>query len=531
MRRIAWVLLLLFAFAIPWEYSLDLGEPLGNVARIAGLLVLLAAIPAVLQAGRMRTPSAFCWLVLALYLWFCCTCFWTIDSVVDARKAARLLSGDDDRLAGVGVCRDSRRSAQPLARHRRRLVGAGRAHPRSPFSSPEAIAAGQIRFAAYGQDPNEVARFLDLGFPLAALSRALRAPLAAAPHGLRLSAARPRRRSADSLARRISCRLVALAGCCHSSCSRSCRRVVAAALCSAAFSRRPLVHRSPRHHRPSRDHPRAVAQRRLEPAPQHLVRRLARLRPRAALRHRRRILCRRSAPLAHRHRAQHRAVHCWSAEDSARCFLRRCFLSWLCVRRSTPAARCASRSSHACWSGPSPRSSPRSRRTAPHGCFSASSLVAGRLLRGGLSRSGRLLSRSCTFAPDRRSRASIGGAAEFLKVAPCRHATPIAAPTRFSTVQSQHPARRHLGWRSGNPRQAHRHRQGDRRRLRLWPLRCHGRLSRRSAHSQPAGQPDLRIHEPGARAHAGPGEGTGGPRSRPATALEFDAVDVPASRR
>ena len=43
MRRIAWVLLLLFAFAIPWEYSLDLGEPLGNVARIAGLLLLLAA--------------------------------------------------------------------------------------------------------------------------------------------------------------------------------------------------------------------------------------------------------------------------------------------------------------------------------------------------------------------------------------------------------------------------------------------------------------------------------------------------------
>ena len=35
--------------------------------------------------------------------------------------------------------------------------------------SPEAIAAGQVRFAAYGQDPNEVARFLDLGFPLAAL--------------------------------------------------------------------------------------------------------------------------------------------------------------------------------------------------------------------------------------------------------------------------------------------------------------------------------------------------------------------------
>ena len=37
------------------------------------------------------------------------------------------------------------------------------------FSSPEAIAAGQIRFVAEGQDPNDVARYLDLGFPLAAL--------------------------------------------------------------------------------------------------------------------------------------------------------------------------------------------------------------------------------------------------------------------------------------------------------------------------------------------------------------------------
>ncbi len=58
MRRIAWVLLLLFAFAIPWEYSLDLGEPLGNIARVVGLLLLLVAIPAVLQAGRMRTPGS-----------------------------------------------------------------------------------------------------------------------------------------------------------------------------------------------------------------------------------------------------------------------------------------------------------------------------------------------------------------------------------------------------------------------------------------------------------------------------------------
>ena len=86
MRRIAWALLLLFAFTIPWENSLDLGEPLGNVARIAGLLLLLAAIPAVFQAGRLRTPGLLQWAVLALYLWFCCSYFWTIDELATAAR-------------------------------------------------------------------------------------------------------------------------------------------------------------------------------------------------------------------------------------------------------------------------------------------------------------------------------------------------------------------------------------------------------------------------------------------------------------
>ncbi len=128
MRRIAWGLLLLFAFAIPWEYSLDLGEPLGNIARMVGLLLLLVAIPAVLQAGRLRTPGPLQWLVLAFYLWFCCTYFWTIEPLTTADQAARLLPGDDDRVAGVGVCRERRRSALAAAGNRGRFMGAGRAY-------------------------------------------------------------------------------------------------------------------------------------------------------------------------------------------------------------------------------------------------------------------------------------------------------------------------------------------------------------------------------------------------------------------
>ncbi len=75
MRRIAWILLIFFAFAVPWEYSLDLGEPLGNVARVLGLLLLLAAVPAVLDAGRLADSrrisvdgAGFLSLVLLLFL-------------------------------------------------------------------------------------------------------------------------------------------------------------------------------------------------------------------------------------------------------------------------------------------------------------------------------------------------------------------------------------------------------------------------------------------------------------------------------
>jgi len=168
MRRIAWVLLLVFTFTIPWEYSLDLGAPLGNVARVAGLLVLLAAIPAVLQSGRMRAPGAVQWLALALYLWFCSSLFWTID------RAATFdtIRGTFQELMIVWLVWEFAETPEDLRALLRAFVAGSwvlAVLTLLNFSSPAAIAAGQIRFAAYGQDPNDVARFLDLGFPLAAL--------------------------------------------------------------------------------------------------------------------------------------------------------------------------------------------------------------------------------------------------------------------------------------------------------------------------------------------------------------------------
>lgn len=168
MRRIAWGLLLLYAFAIPWEYSLDMGEPLGNIARVVGLLLLLAAILAILQARRLRAPGPLQWAVLAFYLWFCCTYFWTIEPQA---TLGYLRAGFQETMV-VWLVWEFAENAEDLRALLRAYVAGSwvlAVLTMANLASTAAIAAGQIRFAASGQDPNDVARFLDLGFPLAAL--------------------------------------------------------------------------------------------------------------------------------------------------------------------------------------------------------------------------------------------------------------------------------------------------------------------------------------------------------------------------
>ena len=168
MRRVVWLLLLVFAFTIPWEYSLDWGEPLGNAARVAGVLVLLAAVPATLQAGRMRRPAAFAWVALALYLWFCTACFWSIDLTASLTK----LRAYFQEFMIVWLVWEFAETPGDLRNLLRATVAGSwvlAVLTLLAFRSPEAMAAGQIRFAAFGQDPNDMARYLDLGFPLAAL--------------------------------------------------------------------------------------------------------------------------------------------------------------------------------------------------------------------------------------------------------------------------------------------------------------------------------------------------------------------------
>jgi CDP-diglyceride synthetase len=202
MRRIAWVLLLIFAFAIPWEYSLDLGEPLGNIARIVGLLLLLVAIPAVLQAGRLRTPGVMQWLVLAFYLWFCCTYFWTIEPLATLAK----MRGYFQEMMIVWLVWEFAESAGDLRALMRAYVAGSwvlAVLTLANFATAEAVAAADS-LCRRRTGPQRRGPLSRPGFSAGGAAGEQRTALAVAVAGGRLPAAGAGCRVAHGLPRRVS---------------------------------------------------------------------------------------------------------------------------------------------------------------------------------------------------------------------------------------------------------------------------------------------------------------------------------------
>jgi O-antigen ligase len=157
-----------FAFSIPWEFALELEEPLGPVARIAGIFLLVTVALAIMQSGKMRRPGPMQWTVLTLFLWFCCSYFWTIDQAATQEK----LRAYFQEMMTVWLVWEVAENPRDLRMLLRAYVAGSwelAIVTLANFASPEAVAGGQIRFFALGLDPNDTARFLDIAFPLAAL--------------------------------------------------------------------------------------------------------------------------------------------------------------------------------------------------------------------------------------------------------------------------------------------------------------------------------------------------------------------------
>lgn len=166
MRTAVQALLLVFVFTIPWEYSLDFGVPFGNVARLAGALLLLVAVPTVLLAGRLYARGALLGLTLALFVWECATYFWSIEPEITLSR----LPGYLQEMMIVWLVAEFAGSPRGLrAVLRAWLAGSWLLVALTVATFIASTSAAQIRFAAEGQDPNDAARFLCLGLPVAAM--------------------------------------------------------------------------------------------------------------------------------------------------------------------------------------------------------------------------------------------------------------------------------------------------------------------------------------------------------------------------
>jgi O-antigen ligase len=105
--------------------------------------------------------------VLALYAYFACTYFWTVDAALTLEKIRAYFQV----MMVVWIIWELGDTAEHLRWLMRAFVaGCWVLAVLTIVNYALATDGGeQIRFVAQGQDPNDVARFQDLGFPLAAL--------------------------------------------------------------------------------------------------------------------------------------------------------------------------------------------------------------------------------------------------------------------------------------------------------------------------------------------------------------------------
>lgn len=90
--RLAYLLLLAFVFAIPWEEAIVL-PGVGSVARVIGLAAFALALFGLASGGRVRVrkPSLLLVAALPFVAWSVASTFWSIDAEVTTSTAFTLV--------------------------------------------------------------------------------------------------------------------------------------------------------------------------------------------------------------------------------------------------------------------------------------------------------------------------------------------------------------------------------------------------------------------------------------------------------
>jgi len=162
-RRIAWPLLVLLVFTIPWEKSLWVPS-VGTIAHFVGIAAFAAGVLASLWRREFRAPNAALLLAALFVAWSAATYFWTLDP--GATRARILTLG---KLLGMmwliwEQCRGPRRQVHLMSAY---VFGSVFASCMALFRYANNQQTYYLRYAASGFDPNDFGLVLALAVPLA----------------------------------------------------------------------------------------------------------------------------------------------------------------------------------------------------------------------------------------------------------------------------------------------------------------------------------------------------------------------------
>ena len=167
MRTVAFILLWLYVFTLPWDYILQFGDPFGSAGRVSGLLALTGCIVLVVSTARMRglqvfhiAAAAYLAIVAASLLW-----------ATDPEESAHYVRVYVQSGMVVWVLWELGASQRSLFHLATAYVAGAFVAALSIFHNLSlatvALGAKEARFAADNWDANDIALVLSLAIPLA----------------------------------------------------------------------------------------------------------------------------------------------------------------------------------------------------------------------------------------------------------------------------------------------------------------------------------------------------------------------------
>ena len=163
LRRVAFALLWLTIFAIPWENVLTI-EGVGTLSRIIGLGAAGAGLLAAVLGGGVRRPGPLLWTATAFAAWNGLSLFWTIDAELSMLRVftyAQLL---------LLVWLIGEYAPEPAAVRGLMLayvLGASISAANTVLNYRTGSETTYLRYAAFNFDSNDLGLILVLGVPLA----------------------------------------------------------------------------------------------------------------------------------------------------------------------------------------------------------------------------------------------------------------------------------------------------------------------------------------------------------------------------